>query len=46
MMILMSARQEYIRTLGHARQLTAIFKDLEIGVFKGQLRPVFLQYIE
>lgn len=36
----MSARQEYIRTLGHARQLTAIFKDLEIGVFKGQLRSL------
>lgn len=40
MMILMRARQEYIRTLGHARQLTAIFKDLEIGVFKGQLRSL------
>lgn len=34
----MSARQEYIRALGHSRQLTAIFKGLEIGVFKGQQR--------
>ena len=38
----MNVRQEYIRASGHSRQLTVIFKGLEIGVFKGQQRsPCF-----